>query len=126
MGENLKDQPTDDYRSLFENAVEGIFQIREEEIFQAMARHLGVRYVYEESYSSSNCDPKVEAIMTREAFLAISAPLVSNLAQAIEIADLDLMETILEQIKKENPDLAKGITICLDNFQYDKLLNFIR
>jgi len=99
---------------------------REEEIFQVMAKHLGVRYIYEDNQEDFSLKPGIEEVMTQEAFKALPPQVVNSLAQAIEIADLELVETILKEVETRNGNLAQAIRNCLDNFEYDKVLKFIR
>ncbi|MFB2924108.1 MULTISPECIES: ATP-binding protein [Aerosakkonema] len=100
---------------------------REAEIFDAMHKHIGVRYVYEDSSKRDSSLTKNEEanILTAAAIAALPAEWVANLQEAIPQGDLDLIATIISQIRTQNAPLANAIESCIDNFQYDKVLTLI-
>jgi predicted ATPase/signal transduction histidine kinase/CheY-like chemotaxis protein/tRNA A-37 threonylcarbamoyl transferase component Bud32 len=100
---------------------------REAEIFDSMSKHIGVRYVYEDSGQSDGSialDGEAN-ILTAAAFAALPVEWVANLQQAIPQGDLELIATIVEQIRTQNAPLAEAIEGCIDNFEYDKVLALI-
>ncbi|MBD2186130.1 PAS domain S-box protein [Aerosakkonema funiforme] len=100
---------------------------REAEIFDAMHKYIGVRYVYEDSSERDSSLTKNEEAntLTSAAIAALPAEWVANLQEAIPQGDLDLIATIIEQIRTQNAPLANAIESCIDNFQYDKVLTLI-
>ncbi|MGL4623064.1 MAG: response regulator, partial [Chroococcidiopsis sp.] len=100
---------------------------READIFDSMSKHIGVRYVYEDSdRSDGNIALEEEAnILTAAAFAALPVEWVANLQQAIPQGDLELIATIVEQIRTQNVSLANAIEGCIDSFEYDKVLALI-
>ncbi|HAZ44235.1 MAG TPA: histidine kinase [Cyanobacteria bacterium UBA11371] len=96
---------------------------REAELFAAMSQHLGVRYIYEESATSEAC--KEENVLSGEDFASLPAEWLKNLEQAIFMGDLNLMEDAIAQIRTQNHAIARAIAHCLDNFEYDKILQLI-
>jgi predicted ATPase/signal transduction histidine kinase/CheY-like chemotaxis protein len=100
---------------------------READIFDSMSQHIGVRYVYEDSDRSDGTialDGEAN-ILTAAAFAALPVEWVANLQQAIPQGDLELIATIVEQIRTQNVSLADAIEGCIDNFEYDKVLALI-
>ena len=100
---------------------------REEDIFETMNKHLGVRYVYEDRRAGSSMDEGRDdlQVLTNAAIAALPAEWVDNLQQAILQGDLQLMAAVIEQIRTLNTPLATGIRGCIDNFEYDRILTLI-
>ena len=96
---------------------------REAELFAAMSQHLGVRYIYEELTTSETS--KEENVMSGEDLASLPAEWLKNLEQAIFMGDLNLMEDAIAQIRTQNHAIALAIAHCLDNFEYDKILQLI-
>jgi CheY-like chemotaxis protein len=99
---------------------------REEEIFNAMQKHLGVRYVYEDSQEDDSANQEEEKdAFTVEAIAQLPPELVVNLERSLIQGDLDLVETIIEEISGHNANLAKAIKTHANNFNFDAILNLI-
>ena len=100
---------------------------RESEIFAAMNKNIGVRYVYEDPMEndSSIAQNREENALTAVAIAELPRELVANLQHAIPEGDLDLIGTAIAQIRTQNAPLANAIKSCIDNFEYDKILTLI-
>ena len=94
---------------------------REAEIFDAMHKHLGVRYIYED-LKPTNTEDDVLTVKTIE---ALPTDLITQLEEAIVTSNLDFIDAVTEEIRQENPPLAEAIKNCLYNFEYEKVLNLI-
>lgn len=94
---------------------------READIFDALHKHIGVRFVYTESTAAS-IETKVE-ILTPEAIAALPPDLVANLREAIYNLDVDLMQTLIIEISELNPPLATAIASLAKHFKYRQLLD---
>jgi signal transduction histidine kinase/CheY-like chemotaxis protein len=94
---------------------------READIFDALHKHIGVRFVYAESIAAST-ETKAK-ILTPEAIAALPPYLVANLRQAIYNLDVDLMQTLIIEISELNPPLATAIASLAKNFKYRQLLD---
>ena len=100
---------------------------RESEIFDAMERHLGVRYVYEEAEDSKakgEEEPPRDAL-TPKALADLPDDLRKELKQAIIDLDVDLIQAIIVRIREVNAAAADGLADLAEDFQYDKLLDLI-
>ncbi len=99
---------------------------REEEIFNAIQKHLGISYVYEDSQEedSANQEEEKEAF-TVEAIAQLPTELVVNLERGLIQGDLDLLEKIIEDISSHNAALGKAIKTHVNNFDFDPILNLI-
>ena len=101
---------------------------READIFEAMNKHIGVRYVYEDQTQSNSLITEGEEqknVLTAAALAALPGEWVANLQQALPQGDLDLIATLIEQIRTQNAPLANAIKSCVDNFEYDKILTLL-
>jgi signal transduction histidine kinase/CheY-like chemotaxis protein len=94
---------------------------READIFDALHKHIGVRFVYAESTAAST-ETKVE-ILTPEAIAALPPDLVANFRQAIYNLDVELMQTLIAQISELNQPLARAIASLVKDFKYRQLLD---
>ncbi|MGQ4647968.1 ATP-binding protein [Lyngbya aestuarii] len=98
---------------------------REEEIFSAMNKHLGVRYVYDDQSDLLERPTSEPNLLDATSFQAIPVKYKSQLQEAILLGDLDLIDVSLSQIRTHNAQLADAIKKCLDNFEYDTIINLI-
>jgi signal transduction histidine kinase/CheY-like chemotaxis protein len=100
---------------------------READIFDAMRKYIGVRYIYEDPSSDSLSAIKNQhrGEMTVADFIMLPEPLVAELKQAILNADMDLIASSIEQIRLQDLVTAEAIANCIDNFEYDKVLKLI-
>ncbi|MEG4321996.1 MULTISPECIES: ATP-binding protein [unclassified Microcoleus] len=100
---------------------------READIFDAMHKQIGVRYIYEDpeeanSSAVKECD---RAEMTAADFVKLPESLVADLKLAILNADMDLIDTSIDKIRLKHTATASAIANCIENFEYDKVLKLI-
>ncbi len=100
---------------------------RAAEIFDAMARHLDVRYVYEEGAErkAKGKEEPLRDALTPEALAGLPDDLLAELKQATIDLDMDLIQAIIERIRDLNATVADGLAGLAGNFQYDTLLSLI-
>ncbi|MBW2616364.1 MAG: response regulator [Deltaproteobacteria bacterium] len=100
---------------------------REQEIFEVMARHLGVGYIYEEGeerQTKGEGEPPKDAL-THEALAQLPDDLLAELKQATIDLDVDRIGAIIDQIRGLNGPVADGLADLVKDFQYEKLLALI-
>jgi signal transduction histidine kinase/CheY-like chemotaxis protein len=99
----------------------------EVDIFEVMNKHLGVRYVYENPTQpdASLTKDEEQDVLTATALAALPVEWLASLKQAIINIDLNLADTLIEQIHAEHPTLANALNRCIENFEYRKILNLI-
>jgi CheY-like chemotaxis protein len=95
---------------------------READIFDALHKHLGVSFVYDETAASPTSTPIDTDALTPDAIAALPTNLVANLHQATIDGDKDLMLTLIDQIREHNKPLANALTTLVNNFRYKQLL----
>jgi signal transduction histidine kinase/DNA-binding NarL/FixJ family response regulator len=98
---------------------------QEAEIYNKIAEHLGVRYVYEEARARSQ-EPGSGgqlSIEDLESELAtLPAELLANFKEAVELGNVRKVDKAIAEIHGHNAPLAKTLANLADNFEYDKLL----
>jgi len=102
--------------------------IREADIFDAMHKHLGVRYVYEKSQKSKVKSQKSqgENVLTLKALATLPPDLPVNLERAIAQLDVERIQQRIEAIRTHNAPLANALAALAGDFEYDKILALIR
>ncbi|MEG4968442.1 AAA family ATPase [Microcoleus sp. B6-A1] len=98
---------------------------REANIFDALHKHIGVQFVFEELNAAPSFTENEVNVLTKTAFSELPTELVANLQQAISNLDLEQMQTVINQIREINQPLARASAACIKNFQYEQLLNLI-
>ena len=99
---------------------------READIFDAMHKHIGVRYIYEDpGQANSSAVKERDREMTAADFVKLPESLVADLKLAILNADMDLIESAIDQIRLKDAVTASAIANCIENFEYDKVLKLI-
>jgi PAS domain S-box-containing protein len=99
---------------------------RESEIFDIMAKQLGVRYQYAEEQppeTQPTAMPKKELTATDLANLP--EVLRTELHQAAIDLNMGRIATNIEQIKEVDAVVAEALKILVENFEYDKLLGLL-
>lgn len=100
---------------------------REAEIFDAMHKHIGVRYIYENTSQANllTTNNRDQEVLTVDALNALPQNLVAELKQAILNIDMDSIYSSIEKISLHDQLLGSAIANCVDNFEYDQVLNLI-
>jgi signal transduction histidine kinase/CheY-like chemotaxis protein len=100
---------------------------REAKIFEVMARHMGVRYIYEDSveHEANSKEQLYEDILTPEALAELPDDLLAELKQAAIELDVDQLYVIIDQIRDRNGPVAEALADLTRDYQYEKLLSLI-
>ncbi|MDB5321731.1 MAG: Aerobic respiration control sensor protein ArcB [Phycisphaerales bacterium] len=90
---------------------------REEELFQKIHRHLGVKYVYAE--------PGHEAApeLAPQSLVGWPKDLINPMREAVITADLDQLLARIQDVEARDPAIAQGLRRLAEGFQYQKLLD---
>ena len=97
---------------------------REAEIFDALHKHLGVRYIYDEPQSA----PELTQIaaLTPKSLAGLPADWLASLEQATIECDLELILTQIDQIRDRNDSLANALTALANEFLFNQILDLIK
>jgi CheY-like chemotaxis protein len=101
---------------------------REQEIFEKLQKHLGVRYVYEEKEADLTVvvPSKKMSIESLIAFIkGLPGELTARLQEAIELSDAAMIDGVIEEIRSEDAQLAEALSEMAGNFAYDQMLVLI-
>jgi signal transduction histidine kinase/DNA-binding response OmpR family regulator len=98
---------------------------REQEIFEVMAKHLGLQYVYEEEAVAPDAEVEAEAQVTMQQLAALPAELRSQLHAAVVALDGDRILALSEQIRTIDAHLARALDDCVQKFALSPLLDML-
>ncbi|MCP2729486.1 ATP-binding protein [Limnofasciculus baicalensis] len=96
------------------------------DIFLAMSKHIGVRFIYEETHDLLNGNPTEVMKKNLDDLADLPPELVARFCEAIVNGDFDLILTIIEGIRPENDSLATMLAALANNFQYQELLDLLK
>ena len=96
---------------------------RESDIFDAINKHIGVRYVYDELTNQPDLTHTKTFDLTQASLDALPADWLANFHQATIDCDLDLMLTLIAQIHDRHEPLALALADLVHKFQFEKLLS---
>jgi CheY-like chemotaxis protein len=101
------------------------------EIYDILAKHLGVRFLYEEAPELPDVTPSTFAgalpddTVTTEKLSSLPASWVADLEQATIKADLHLILTLVDQIRGHDAALADALAVLAQDFEYKKILTLV-
>jgi CheY-like chemotaxis protein len=100
--------------------------IQEADIFNAMSKHLGIRYVYEESSKVAGSRQRTEEVLTSEALAALPHNVLENLEHATLDSDVNLIRQIIHDVRSHDAALADALARLAHEFNYDTILKLIQ
>jgi CheY-like chemotaxis protein len=92
---------------------------REHEIFDAMARHLGVQYLYRERGRETGRDQDIN--LTPEMLGELPGDLLQELRRATLVLDWEAALEVIERIKVHAPQTAESLQNMVEGLQMGKL-----
>ena len=96
---------------------------REEIVFEKMAQHLGLRYVYASQSATAQTFPAFE--LTSKALAMMPSTWTAQLFQAADSVDNERIFHLLEQIPAASAPLAQALAHLVDNFRCDQIIDLI-
>ena len=94
---------------------------REERIFEKIAQHLGVRYVYAEH--PQDVQDVCRARLDSTSLLVMSAEWLEQLHQAALQLESERVMELIAQIPAEHAPLANALTNYVNNFDFSQIMN---
>jgi signal transduction histidine kinase/CheY-like chemotaxis protein len=95
----------------------------EKVIFDKIAQHLGIRYVYE-SISSPTATSNFN--LTADTLNVMSNEWLNHLEQAAIVLDRDLLTELLQEIPPEHDNLKKSLQKQVNDFDFDKIISLVK
>jgi two-component system sensor histidine kinase/response regulator len=101
---------------------------KDSEIFAIMAKHLAIRYVYEESEEQQTKDHRQfgKEELKPETLSALPSDILDILEQATIQLNRKRIINAIETIRPHNKPFADNLLEFVDDFQYDEILNCLR
>ena len=99
------------------------------DIFDTMSKHLGVRYIYEESTdwdTSHQKKAEKQNTLTSQGVAALPLNLLTELKQAATCIDMEKVNGVIAEIQNHNRGLAEGLAQLAADFKYDEILTLIQ
>ncbi len=91
---------------------------RTSEIYDCLSKHLGVKYIY-----NNTPEPQeVDDILTPEMLNGLPKRLIKELKEALESLDPEQIKTAIQQIEKEDKSLHKKLSQLAASFNYPVIL----
>ncbi len=102
--------------------------LREADIFEAMHKYLGVRYIYEDKQAGGELQEKMMAaeLLVPDTFNDIPEDMLAEFEDALIELNAELIQSIIERLRTHNNLVADCLLKLADNFQYDQILTYIQ
>ena len=94
---------------------------REQEIFDVMAKHLGVRFLYDRE-AEPESERSAQETLTREALSGVSAVWTAEVYQAAMQADGEMVHSLVGEIEGEHEAVASALRNLADTFRFDEIM----
>ena len=91
------------------------------EVFDAMAEHLGVRYIYEDEIEA-NKRQAVNNNLSAEKLAELPEDQRKALKETTQTLDLSAINAIIDQIHNDYPDIADGLQSLAQEYHFDEIL----
>ena len=99
---------------------------REWDIFDMMNKHIGVRYICEETVPDITQEEESDPhLFTPSSFAAIPPELTAELRKATVRANMPMISHAIDKISVHDRDAANALTRMADRFDYAKILSLI-
>ncbi len=100
---------------------------REEKLFDTIKKYLNVKYDYIEETEDSISVPAESLQVTCESLHELLPKgLIEKMEQAVLQADLDLIMSLIEEVKQVDEAYYKELYQLAENFEYDSLLQLLK
>ncbi len=96
---------------------------QENTIFEALTKHLGVKYIYEEMHSQET-ENRTETLTT-ETFKIMPQEWIIKLYEAVLEADTEQVMILIQEIPESETFLTKSLTKLVRQFQFEQILDLI-
>ncbi len=93
---------------------------RVHEIFDCIAKHLGVRYIYKKSLLEQ-ASPKAEMVLSKESLAALTDDLLTQLSEAVIALDIEQAMHVIEAVRLEDEKVAEVLETLVDKLDFATL-----
>jgi len=98
---------------------------RENQIFDALHRHLGLRFIYEDITPETPAVNHVSTQDLQKATKKLPASWAADLRRSVIALDVESMLALIDSIRTQAPQLANTLTQWVHDFEYEKLMGLV-
>jgi CheY-like chemotaxis protein len=92
---------------------------KDHEIFESMARLLGVKYLYQDRGAETAQKPGID--LTAEMLAGLPPELLQELRETTLVLNMEAILEVIERIAEHAPDTAEPLRALVQNFQIDRI-----
>jgi hypothetical protein len=98
---------------------------REQEIFEVITKHLGLKYVYKEEQPETE-SVKPDVALLRKQLATLPQDLISRLHQAVTELDRTRILDLIEQVAEQDASIGSGLRTLAEKLDYGRLLMLLK
>jgi DNA-binding response OmpR family regulator len=98
---------------------------REHEIFDVLARHLRVKFIYEDAPRQESTEQAPELSVSPEQLQALPGELLRELRQAVIELDTARTQALIEQVTERDASLGRALNTVANQLDYQRLLKLL-
>ena len=98
---------------------------REQELFDALARHLRLKFIYEKAPRQKSTPEAPELTLRPEQLDALPAELLRDLRQAVIELDTARTQALIEQVTERDASLGRALNTLATQLDYEGLLKLL-
>jgi CheY-like chemotaxis protein len=98
---------------------------REQELFDALTRHLRLKFIYEKAPRQKNTPEAPELALRPEQLDVLPAELRRDLRQAVIELDTARTKALIEQVTERDASLGRALNTLATQFDYERLLKLL-
>jgi CheY-like chemotaxis protein len=98
---------------------------REQELFDALARHLGLKFIYEQAPLQESTQATPAFTLRPEQLDALPPELLQDLRQAIIELDTARTQALIEQVAERDASLGRALKTLATQLDYKRLLKLL-
>jgi len=98
----------------------------EQDVFDMLAKHLGVRYVYADEPPASPVASGERYRLDAAMLNGLPSDMLANLRAAADTADMELAQFVIARIRPLNAPLADALAELVDKYRFDLLLTLFQ
>lgn len=100
---------------------------RDQEIFEAMEKHLGIRFVYEQKPLEAEVIPNKKPLLSDlvDRLMDISPEMRRKLRRVVVLGQVSEITACIAEIAPEDDRLAAALMGYAENYEYNKILELV-
>ena len=98
---------------------------REQELFEALARHLRLKFIYEKAPRQESTPEAPGLTLSPEQLDALPAQLLQDLRQAVIELDTARTHALIEQVTERDASLGRALNTLATRLDYKRLLKLL-